>query len=439
MIQPEPAPVESANRELGGILRKLAAPIYLPWFSVGLGTAMLIPILPVYLRDLNFSFTAVSYILAAAGLGAAVAGLPFGGALQRFGERHVLVLSVTIVGLATALTGASGAIGVLVVLQLASGAGLIGVRLAQQSFVSVYVPTHFRGRAMSTMGGTMRLAAFVGPFIGGVLADLTSAEAAFVTSGVVTVAGLVPMIVIEQRGRTTNPLTELGANPSTGVNDASSEPNPDHPAAIRLGVIAALRGSWLRLLSVGVAPALVMAVRSGRQIVIPLIADDLGLSATAVGTVVAIGTGADLLLFPVAGWLMDRFGRLYATVPAFGLMGLGLLILGTVDSAVGVVVAGVIIGIGNGMSSGTMLTIGSDLAPRDIRGPFLAAIGSLQDVGKIIGPLVIGWSADAAGLDISAVALAVVMFVAIGWLIVVVGETRDLDEATGRTSVAPHP
>ena len=154
---------------------------------------------------------------------------------------------------------------------------------------------------------------------------------------------------------------------------------------------------------------------------------------------VAIGTGADLLLFPVAGWLMDRFCRLYATVPAFGLMGLGLLILGTVDSAVGVVVAGVIIGIGNGMSSGTMLTIGSDLAPRDIRGPFLAAIGSLQDVGKIIGPLVIGWSADAAGLDISAVALAVVMFVAIGWLIVVVGETRDLDEATGRTSVAPHP
>ncbi len=428
---------ESANRQLGGILRRLAVPIYLPWFSVGLGTAMLVPILPVYLRDLDFSFATVSYILAAAGLGAAVSGLAFGGAIQRFGERNVLVLSVVMVGLGAALTGASGAIGLLVVLQLASGAGLIGVRLAQQSFVSAYVPTHFRGRAMSTMGGTMRLAAFVGPFIGGVLADLTSAEAAFVASGVVTVAGLAPMIVIEQRGRTSNPLTEL-AEATTVVAERSPANNPAKASMVQLGVIAALRGSWMRLLSVGVAPALVMAVRSGRQIVIPLIADDLGLSATAVGTVVAIGTGADLLLFPVAGWLMDRFGRLYATVPAFGLMGLGLLILGTVDSAMGVVVAGVVIGIGNGMSSGTMLTIGSDLAPRDIRGPFLAAIGSLQDVGKIIGPLVIGWSADAAGLDVSAVALAVVMFVAIGWLIVVVGETRDLDETTGRTSVAPH-
>ena len=86
---------------------------------------------------------------------------------------------------------------------------------------------------------------------------------------------------------------------------------------------------------------------------------------------------------------------------------------------------GPLVGIGNGMSAGTMLTLGTDLAPDDSPGQFLSALASVQNLGRILGPLIVGWFADAVGLRASAVALAVVMFVAITWIVVLIGETSE--------------
>ena len=174
--------------------------------------------------------------------------------------------------------------------------------------------------------------------------------------------------------------------------------------------------------------------------VVPLIGDEIGLSTAAVGVLVAIGTGAELLLFPVSGWLMDRFGRLASIVPAFGLLGVGMLLLGLAgSSAPPVVFAGVVMGLGNGMSAGTMLTLGGDLAPASDPGPFLAALGVMQGLGYVFGPLIVGWLADVAGLDAAAIVLAMVMFAGITWIVVALGNTaqpsrpwltRRLDGAT---------
>ncbi len=161
---------------------------------------------------------------------------------------------------------------------------------------------------------------------------------------------------------------------------------------------------------------LTMAVREGRYVVVPLIGDELGLSVAEVGALVAVGTFADLALFPVAGFVMDRFGRLAAMIPSFSLIAIGLIVLGLAESTTVAIVAGVVMGVGNGLGSGSMLTLGSDLAPRDDPAPFLAAIAVIQDVGKIIGPLVVGFVGAAVGLSASAIVLAVLMIIVILWL-----------------------
>ena len=61
--------------------------------------------------------------------------------------------------------------------------------------------------------------------------------------------------------------------------------------------------------------------------VLPLIGTAVGLSPADVGLLIGAGGLADFLLFPVSGFLMDRFGRLAAIVPAFSLMGAGLFLL----------------------------------------------------------------------------------------------------------------
>ena len=75
------------------------------------------------------------------------------------------------------------------------------------------------------------------------------------------------------------------------------------------------------------------------------------------------------------------------------------------------------------MSAGTMLTLGGDLAPKADSGPFLAALGTMHDAGVVIGSLVVGTFADSAGLATSALVLAGIMFAAVLWMVVAVGDS----------------
>lgn len=383
-------------------VRRLVWEVYLPWSSASLGRGMLIPVLPLYLLEQGLSFTMVSVVLAAMGAGAVLGALPAGGLVGRIGEDGLFAVALATMAAAVALLGVTSAVVALVAFRLVYGAGTIGIRMSGQLLITRTVVPAARGRAMAFLGGTARMTAFVGPILGGVLADRFGFTAAFVVCGAVTALGLGPFVAARRGG---NHRAERA------------------PGRVRPSLGDALVRHRRLLVLAGIGPALVMAVREGRNVVVPLIGDDLGLSATAVGALVAVGTGADMLLFPVSGWLMDRFGRLAAIVPAFGLLGAGMFLLGLADTAGVAVVAGAVMGVGNGMSSGTMLTLGSDLAPPDAPGPFLAAFGMMQDIGPIAGPLLVGWLADSAGLGSSAIVLSVVMFVAIAWIVVVVGET----------------
>ncbi len=391
------------------VFRRLAVAVYLPWVLVTMGRGMLVPVVPLYLRDAGLSYTLVTVVLAATGVGAVLGGLPVGRAAQRVGPEWLFVVSAVVTGVMASLIGLSTAVLALVAFHVAGGFGSVGLRIGVQMIVNEAVPIELRGRAMSMVGGGVRVAYFVGPLLGGLLVDVAGFTVTFAACGVISIVGLVPFVLAR------SPDGDTDRDDTRGARFA-------RPPASAGRLADALRQHGGLLALAGVGTALVMTVRAGRNVIVPLIGDDLALSATAVGALVAIGTGADLLLFPVSGYLMDRFGRLSAIVPAFSLLGIGMLVLGIWPSVAGAIVAGVVMGVGNGMSAGTMLTLGGDLAPSD-PGPFLSALGMTQDVGVIVGPIVVGWLADAAGLRTSAVVLAAVMFLAIAWIVVVLGDT----------------
>ena len=398
-------------------LRRLFLPVYLPMAAGTIGVGMLVPVLPLYLTESGIELRDVSVVLAASGLGAAIASLPTGSLLARAGERAVLVGALTLLASTTMALGATSVLVVLVVLRLAAGAAGAALRLSRQTYIARRVVGVRRGRAMAVVGGSFRFSLFVGPLAGGWIADRWGFVSAFAVAGGLTALGLLPQLL---PGRDDDLLDSV-----TGVG--------------QFGVVDALRRHWRPLLVAGVVPLLVMTVREGRFVVLPLIGDEIGLGPAAVGAVVSVGTAADLLLFPVAGWVMDRFGRLFAIVPAFSLVAVGLVLLGVADSTAEVVIAGAVIGVGNGLSAGTMLTFGSDLAPADSTGPFLAGLAAMQDAGRVVGPLFVGVVGAGAGLGAAAVALAGVLVVAVVYLVVVVGETGTVGEERRERWSGVHP
>jgi len=66
-------------------------------------------------------------------------------------------------------------------------------------------------------------------------------------------------------------------------------------------------------------------------VIIPLQAQDLDLTPDQMGYVVSAGFFVDSAVFPLAGVLMDQYGRKYAGIPSTIIMGCGFAALGALS------------------------------------------------------------------------------------------------------------
>ena len=166
-------------------------------------------------------------------------------------------------------------------------------------------------------------------------------------------------------------------------------------------------------------------IRSGRQLIIPLYGKEVvGLDLAQIGLVMTVATVLDVAMFVPAGLLMDRFGRKVAAVPSFAVMAVGVGLIPLATDYAGLMLAAMVIGFGNGLGSGTMMTLGADLAPPEAAGEFLGLWRLVGDAGAVGGPLIVGAMAVTFGLEGSAYALAAIGAAAALTLGLLVRETR---------------
>jgi MFS family permease len=168
------------------------------------------------------------------------------------------------------------------------------------------------------------------------------------------------------------------------------------------------------LARVGLAAASLSAVRSARQLVLPLWGLSIGVDAQTLALIIGISGAIDFALFYASGQVMDRFGRLWAALPAMVLMGSGFLALAFThdgeSAAVWFATFAMVLAVGNGLSSGILLTLGADLAPRADPAPFLGSWRTLTDAGGATTPLLVSavtaaWSLPGAVGIVGAIGL----------------------------------
>ncbi len=378
-------------------------PIYGPWMAASLGMSILLVALPIVMVDEGHGYGVAALVAGAGGAGAAIGALPTGWSTDRWGPARVGVGALTLMVAAAVVMATTLEPVVLGLGHLVFGAGSLGVMLSRQADLTPRIPVTLRGRAMSLMGGSMRFSVFLGTAIGGVLVDVVGARWTFVAAGLGAAIGIPAVLPGARR-----PEAEVAPVGAGGP-----------------GLWAVVRRNRRGLLHAGLFGMSSMTTREGRVVLLPLVGVALDLRPSTIGLLVAAGYGADLLLFPVSGSIMDRFGRRAAMIPAYGLLAVGLLCLVAADSATGVLLAGLVMGLGNGLSSGSLFTLSSDVAPAEGTASFLAAASLLTDGGRVLGPLVVGVVAERWGLDTAAVVLACVMAAGLLWLGLVVGETGE--------------
>lgn len=369
--------------------RQLLLSLYLPSLLLSVCNGLLIPTLPVFASGLDISYGLVGLILAGESIGMLAADVPAGLALRRLGRKRAMLLGLGIAAfsvLALAFTSSAPAI---IMLRLLAGAGAALFNISRHVYMATELSQRTRGRATALFGGTNRLGHLIGPVLGGFIAGSLGLGATFaVYSGLALLTLVLCWLYVERRrGR---PVQPVGA--------------PEHGSTQLLKETLASSGRLL--IPAGVGQLCAQAIRMGRQVLIPLYAADvLGLPVEAVGLVVGIAAAVDFAFFYVAGIIMDRYGRKWATVPSFLIQALSLFLLPLAGDWPALLTVAIIGGFGNGIGSGTMMTLGLDLAPPGRQGEFLGLWRFIGDVGSTTGPLLVGALAQALGLAPSAIVI----------------------------------
>jgi MFS family permease len=136
----------------------------------------------------------------------------------------------------------------------------------------------------------------------------------------------------------------------------------------------------------GVGVLLVSAVRASRQVVIPLWADHIGLEASVTSLTYGVSGAIDMLVFYPAGKVMDQKGRNWVAVPSMAIMGAALLLTPFTHGAQTLLLVALLIGFGNGIGSGMIMTLGADYSPSPGRAHFLGIWRLISDIGTSCGP-----------------------------------------------------
>jgi MFS family permease len=392
--------------------------IYGPTLLFALGEGAVLPLIPVIASNLGAGVALAALVASALVVGQLCGNIPAGWAVARYGERPTMAAAgfLALGGIVAMALAPNLPLFAAAVFLIGFCAAAFG--LARHSFMTTRVPLVFRARALSLLGGTFRLGMFIGPFVSAALLAIFGDEHAAIWFFAVVLLAAILLVLFGRDPEETLVAEERAArrdaSGSRDAEDSGEAVTGSIPVVERIGVFRTMwqfRGVLGRL---GLAAASLAAVRSARQVVLPLWGVSIGLDAQTIALVVGVSGAIDFALFYASGQVMDRFGRLWAALPAMLLMGAGFLALSlthdTAEPGLWFGLFAAVLGVGNGLSSGILLTLGADVAPPSDPAPFLGSWRTLTDAGGAAAPLLVSAITALASLPLAIAVVGVIGF-----------------------------
>ena len=373
---PDAEPADNAP----ATIRSLGLTVYAPSFLFAIGQGAVIPIVALAAKGLGASIAFAGFTVALRGIGTMAFDIPAGSLVSRLGERRAMTVGtgILLVALAGCLVSTSAVL--FAAFMFLMGCGWSMWLLARLTYVSEVMPAHLRGRALSTLGGVQRVGNFIGPFLGAAAITAMGIDGAYLVHIVLAITGCAVLFL---------------------VPDPHAQARPVGHGPVRFTTVA--REHRSTFLTAGFGAMCIGMLRASRHAVLPLWADHVGLDAAAVGVIFGIAAAMDMTLFYPAGSVSDRFGRKFVAIPCLTLLSAGFVLLPLTHSFWTIALVGLLMGFGNGLGSGIVMTLGADFSPMIGRAEFLGVWRLVGDLGTAGGPLLAAGVTGAASLTAASV------------------------------------
>lgn len=357
--------------------RALLFSVYVPSFLTAICLSSAFLTIPLFALELGADVGTTSLVFAMAGLGNVVVVVPAGYLTSRLGDRTVMLSGVALLCVAALFASQATSALHLSIGAFALGCAIALWSLARLTHLGTEIPLHMRGKAIATMAGVARVGALLGPVSAGFIASRFGYGAVFISISATALLAL-GLLAISIKANIKNQ-------------------NENRPSLFRI-IPHITQRHWRTFVTAGSSVFCLNILRACRGLLVPLWGVHIGLDAAAIGMVVGAAAAIDMVMFPIAGYVMDHWGRRYAAVSCQLTLAFGILLIPLSSTFATMTLFAMIAGFGNGLGSGINMTLGSDFAPHDERSEFLGVWRLVSDTGSIVGPLFAGAIAGSLAL-----------------------------------------
>jgi len=350
--------------------------------------SMMVPAVPVMATAFAVSPGTAAQTITALALGR-FAGMPLSGAvLDRLGTRAALTAGPALACGAALLAGITPWFSLILALLFLIGVGesiwviareVAGIDLARQDQ---------RGRVLSGFHGINNLGLALGPLFGGLLTEAVGFRAVFFGYAACAVTSVF-LGVAAGAAHTPPPAPIAGVagwgfvalgQRLRGLKDLFQQISPDLRTTYVVLVVATFTSFMHRVTTQSMLPLLATA--------------QMGLSPKEIGMLFTISGFSVFAMILPAGFVIDKVGRKWATVPSTGIPAVAFLLIPFANNFFQLAVLISFLGIANGLSLGSLATSTYDVVPPSARGRLQAARRTLAEIGGVAAPLLGGYLAD---------------------------------------------
>lgn len=381
--------------------------------------AMIIPTVPLLTTYFGISAGAAAQTITALAVGRFV-GMPISGVvLDRLGTRAALVGGPVAACIAALLAASTPWFSAMLLFVLVTGAGdsiwtmgreVAGIDLARQDQ---------RGRVLSGFHGIHNIGLALGPLLGGMLAEAISFRAVFIAYATCAAVAVPLGLTIQNSRPSQNP--QVVSESVKGWGLASLVQRLRGLTNLFKQIQPHLRATYVVLVF---ATLTSFAHRITLQSMLPFYASSrLGFTPMEVGLLFSIsGVFVFAMILP-AGFIIDKVGRKWATVPSTGIPAMVFLFIPFSEGFLQLAVLVSLMGVANGLSLGSLATSTYDVVPPSSRGRLQAARRTIAEIGGVCASLLGGLLADAFNPGVPFLAYVPLLVLSAVFLAVVGRET----------------